>query len=217
MNTPVESKSQARPLTTTSYAVLAALALRDHSTYELAKQIRMGWRYFWPRAESNVYAEPKRLVAAGLAESRKESTGRRPRTVYAITDAGRAELAAWIGASSSPQRYESEAVLKLFFAENGSRDDMLASIRAIREDASAGIAHFQRIANLYAAGEGQYPDRFALTALVARLLGEQHAATVRWADWAEELISRWDEPAGADVGWGVDAIRATGEAFPSES
>jgi hypothetical protein len=63
----------------------------------------------------------------------------------------------------------------------------------------------------------QYPDRFALTALVARLLGEQHAATVRWADWAEELISRWDEPAGADVGWGVDAIRATGEAFPSES
>jgi PadR family transcriptional regulator, regulatory protein AphA len=216
MNTPVESKSQARRLTTTSYAVLAALALREHSTYELAKQIRMGWRYFWPRAESNVYAEPKRLVAAGLAESRKESTGKRPRTVYAITDAGRAELAAWLASPSSPHRYESEAVLKVFFAENGTLEDMLTSIRAIRDDALAGIEHFRRIADLYANGHGQYPDRFGLSALVARLLGEQHATTVRWADWAEQLISRWDGPAGEDVHWGIETIRATGEAFPVE-
>jgi DNA-binding PadR family transcriptional regulator len=98
-------------LTTTSYAGLAALALREHSTYELAKQIRMGWRYFWPRAESNVYAEPKRLVAAGLAESRKESTGKRPRTVYAITDAGRAELAAWLASPSSPVGFVNSVVV----------------------------------------------------------------------------------------------------------
>lgn len=217
MDTPVGSKSQARQLTTTSYAVLAALALREHSTYELAKQIRMGWRYFWPRAESNVYAEPKRLVAAGLAESRKEATGRRPRTVYAITDAGRGELAAWLASASSPQRFESEAVLKIFFAEHGTRDDMLASIRAIREDAVAGIGHFQAIADLYAAADGEYPERFALSALVARLLGEQHVATVRWADWATELISRWDEPVGADADWGVETIRATGDAYPGEA
>jgi DNA-binding PadR family transcriptional regulator len=217
MDTPVGSKSQGRQLTTTSYAVLSALALREHSTYELAKQIGMGWRYFWPRAESNVYAEPKRLVAAGLAESRKESTGRRPRTVYAITNAGRGELAAWLASASSPQRYESEAVLKIFFAENGTRDDMLGSIHAIRDEALAGIEHFQQIADLYAAGEGQYPDRFALSALVARLLGEQHAATVRWADWAAQLISGWDEPAGAGVNWGVEAIRTTGKAFPGDA
>ena len=131
MDTPVESKSQERALTTTSYALLAALALREHSTYELAKQIRMGWRYFWPRAESNVYAEPKRLVAAGLAASRKESTGERPRTVYSITEAGRRALTAWLASPSAGQRYESEALLKVFFAENGTLDDMLAAIRTL--------------------------------------------------------------------------------------
>jgi hypothetical protein len=95
-------------------------------------------------------------------------------------------------------------------------EDMLTSIRAICDDALAGIEHFRRIADLYANGHGQYPDRFGLSALVARLLGEQHATTVRWGDWAEQLISRWDEPAGADVHWGIETIRATGEAFPVE-
>jgi DNA-binding PadR family transcriptional regulator len=211
MNTPIESNNQERQLTTTSYAVLAALALRDHSTYELVKQIRLGWHYFWPRAESNVYAEPKRLVAAGLANSHKESTGGRPRTVYSITAAGRAGLAAWLASPSSRQRYESEAVLKAFFAENGTLDDLRTAIGSIRDDAAAAIEHFQHIADLYENGEGEYPNRFALSALVVRLLGEQHSASVRWADWAEQIITNWDQPAGADTGWGIRTIRATGQ------
>jgi DNA-binding PadR family transcriptional regulator len=216
MNTPDESKSQGRRLTTTSYAVLAVLALHDHSTYELTKQMRLGWRYLWPRAESNIYAEPKRLAAAGLAASREEWNGDRRRTVYSITDAGRAALHNWLAVPSAGQRYESEAVLKVFFGENGSREDMLASIRALREDASAAVARWQEIADLYEAGEGAHPDRFALSALVARLLGEQQAATVRWAAWAETVVSAWDESSAADVDWGVATIRATGEPFHAD-
>jgi PadR family transcriptional regulator, regulatory protein AphA len=211
MNTPIESKSQARRLTTTSYAVLAVLALRDHSTYALAKQMRFSLRYLWPRAESNVYAEPKRLVAAGLASSRVEWTGGRRRTVYSITGAGRVALTDWLATPSVPQRYESEAVLKILFGENGSLDDLLGSIRALREDAAAAVAHWQEIADLYAAGEGEYPDRFALSALVARLLGEQQAVTARWAQWAEEVVSGWGQPSVGDPNWGVATIRATGQ------
>ena len=118
MNTPDESKSQERPLTTTSYGVLSILALRDHSTYDLTRQMRMSLHYMWPRAESNVYAEPKRLVAAGLATSREEWTGSRRRTIYAITElgrggarrvAGRLELAPALrvgGAAQGPVRGE---------------------------------------------------------------------------------------------------------------
>jgi PadR family transcriptional regulator, regulatory protein AphA len=217
MNTPVESKSQERALTTTSYGVLSVLAIRDHSTYELTKQMRLSLHYMWPRAESNVYAEPKRLVAAGLAEAREEWRGGRRRTVYSISEAGRAALAAWLASPSSRQRYESEALLKIFFAENGTLEDMLAAIRALREDAAVQVDHWQQIADRYEAGEGENPNRFALSALVARLLGEQQAATVRWAEWAEALVSRWATPAGADAGWGVEAIRATGEGFPADS
>ncbi len=212
-NTPIESKKQARRPTTTSYAVLAMLALRDHSTYELTKQMQLSQHYLWPRAESNMYAEPKRLVAAGLAASREEWTGGRRRTVYSITETGRAELARWLSAPSSRPRYESEALLKVFFGENGSVDDMRASIRALREEATIAIEHWNGIADRYDSGEGDYPHRFALSALVARLLGEQQAATVRWAEWAERVVTAWGRPSPTDVEWGVDVIRSTGEPF----
>jgi len=213
-DTPVESKSQARTLTTTSFAVLCVLALRDHSTYELTKQMRMSMHYLWPRAESNVYAEPKRLVEAGLAASRTESTGRRRRTVYSITTAGREALADWLASPSGRQRYESESVLKVLFAENGTLDDMLDAIRAIGADAADGLAHWQRVADRYEAGEGEYPERFAVSGLVARLLGEQQAATARWAAWAEQVVSDWRTPAGPGPDWGVAAVRGTGGTFP---
>jgi PadR family transcriptional regulator, regulatory protein AphA len=214
MNTPNESKSQERPLTTTSYGVLSILALRDHSTYDLTRQMRISLHYMWPRAESNVYAEPKRLVAAGLASSREEWTGSRRRTVYSITDAGLAALAEWLASPSARQRYESEALLKVLFAENGTKDDLLATIRGIRDDAIAVRGHFLQFADVYEAGEGQYPDRFDLSALAARLLCEQQAATERWATWAEDVVSGWDEPSGAEVTWGIETLRASGEGFP---
>ena len=213
MNTPDESKSQDRPLTTTSFGVLCILALRDHSTYDLTRQMRISLHYMWPRAESNVYAEPKRLVAAGLATSREEWTGGRRRTIYSITPAGRRALAEWLASPSSRQRYESEALLKVLFAENGTKDDLLATIREIREDAMAVREHFLQFADVYEAGDGQYPDRFDLSALSARLLCEQQAATARWATWAEEVVSSWDGPSGADTTWGIETLRASGAGF----
>jgi DNA-binding PadR family transcriptional regulator len=215
MNTPIESKKQDRSLTTTSYAVLSLLAIRDHATYDLTKQMRLSLHYLWPRAESNVYAEPKRLVAAGLAEAREEWTGGRRRTIYTITQTGRTALAGWLSSPSSQQRYESEALLKVFFAENGTRDDLLATIRSIRVDARAAREHFQRAADPYERREGQHPWRFALSALAARLVAEQAATAERWATWAEDVVSHWDTPSPDDVEWGVQTLRAAGDPFPA--
>ena len=156
-------------------------------------------------------AEPKRLVTAGLAESHEEWNGGRRRTVYSITAAGRSALADWLASPSARQRYESEGVLKVFFAENGTLDDLLTSIRALREDAVAALEHFQRGRSLRGK-QGAVPERFALSALVARLLSEQQAATMRWAA---------GRAAGPRVGRavrggrrvGVKTLRATGEEF----
>jgi len=78
-------------LTTTSYALLGLLNIRPWTTYELTQQMRRNLHYFWPRAESNLYAEAKRLVDGGLAETSSDPVGQRPRTVYSITDLGRIE------------------------------------------------------------------------------------------------------------------------------
>src|SRR5918998_1658963 len=53
-------------LSTTSYAVLGLLGVRPWSTYELADQMSRALRWFWPRAQSNLYEAPKRLAAQGL-------------------------------------------------------------------------------------------------------------------------------------------------------
>jgi DNA-binding PadR family transcriptional regulator len=185
--------------------------MRDHSTYELAKQMQLSLHYFWPRAESNVYAEPKRLVAAGLARARQEQTGARSRTIYSITKAGRRALSTWLASPSGRSRYESEALLKVFFAENAGIDELLESIRALRDEAADAIEHFQAIVDRYECGEGNYPERFALSALVARLSSEHHAATLRWATWAEELVSTWQSPTAPGVPWGIELLRAVGE------
>ena len=80
-------------LTTTSYALLGLLAIRPWSTYELARQMQRDLRFCWPRTESNLYAEPKKLIAHGLASASSEPRGKRRRTVYSITAAGRQALA----------------------------------------------------------------------------------------------------------------------------
>ena len=213
-DTPVESYGQGRALTTTSFAVLAILAIRDHSTYQLTQQMKRSLHYLWPRAESNVYAEPKRLVVAGLAEAREQWTGDRRRTIYSITAAGRQALRRWLASPSSPQRYESEAALKAFFAENGSTQDLLGAIRALSADAAATIRHFRDLADQYERGKGEHPQRFALSGLVARLASEQQAATMRWAAWAEGEVAHWTSPSGPDPRWGVDALKKTGRPFP---
>ena len=70
----------AAALTPTSYSILGLLALKPWTTYELAQQMERALGQFWPRAESRLYEEPKKLVAHGLARASSEMVGKRPRT-----------------------------------------------------------------------------------------------------------------------------------------
>src|SRR3712207_3005910 len=110
--------------TTTSFAILGLLSVRDWTTYELAQQVRRSLRWFWPRTERKIYDEPKRLAADGLATATREYTGQRPRTVYGITAAGREELQRWLDLPPAPRTVEFEGMLKLFFADAGSLEQL---------------------------------------------------------------------------------------------
>jgi len=92
----------AKQLTTTSYAVLAQVAVHPWSTYELVQQRVRYFRYVWPRAESAIYREVKRLSTMGLLDGHKEHVGQRARTVYSITDKGREALREWLATPVSP-------------------------------------------------------------------------------------------------------------------
>ena len=108
-----------KQLSPTSFAILGLLSIQPFTTYELAQQMDRTLSWFWPRAASMIYEEPKKLVTVGLATSQVTFTGKRRSTVYKITDAGRAALRDWLDTPAAGMRMEFEAMLKVAFADAG--------------------------------------------------------------------------------------------------
>ena len=187
-------------LTSTSYAVLALLALQPWTTYQLARQMERSLGWIWPRAISRLYEEPKKLVAAGLAASRPGATGRRRSTVYTITPEGRQALAAWLAEPGSGPVLECEALVKIAYADQGSRDGLLANLAALVDDTTAKLHFGEMIAATYLEGRGPFPDRLPLSGLMWRFLWEYHVTMLRWARWARDEVQAWPEdPSQLDV------------------
>ena len=196
--------SQRSNLTTTSYVILGHLALRDWSTYELAQQMTRSTRWFWPRAQSKIYEEPKKLVAHGLATATREYTGRRPRTTYAITRKGRRALQHWLDEPTQFPSVEFDAAVKVQFAEQGTKAQLLATLRGAREHAERTRDEQLALAADLATTGGPFPDRLHVNELVTKFMLEQSDTVMRWADWATDQVTRWPDdiglPDGPEVG-----------------
>jgi DNA-binding PadR family transcriptional regulator len=167
--------------------------------------------FVWPRAESKLYEEPKNLVKHGLASVRTEHHGRRSRTVYAITDQGQAALQAWLSLPGAGPVLEFEGLLKVVFAEHGSKEQLLTNLRAIRAEAESILQFGARLAHEYLDHQGPFPERLHIHALVWRFLWESTKARLDWAIWAEAQVEQWPDthPGSEKDGWGLEIMRQT--------
>ena len=180
-----------KDLTTTSYAILGLLAVQPWTTYELAKQMEVSLHNFWPRAERKLYEEPRKLVAHGLAEMSREKVGRRPRTVYRITPDGRQALADWLDRPGAMPSLEFEALVKVFFAEQGTAGQLLATLEHIRQSAVRRQSVDARWAAHYLATGGRFPERLPVIILVGKLQAELNRTLSSWAEWACDAVTGW--------------------------
>jgi PadR family transcriptional regulator, regulatory protein AphA len=196
-------------LTATSYAILGLLAIKPWTTYELAKQMDRTLNRFWPRARSKLYEEPKKLVAQGLAIATPGVHGRRPRTVYSITPRGRHALVEWLATDSAPPVFESEHLLKVFYAESGSSENVLATLTNLRAWVHERTVHNVRVATSYLEGSGPYPERFPILVLTGRFLDDYLEMIDNWASWASEVVRTWPaEPRDATPDVAAMAVTA---------
>jgi PadR family transcriptional regulator, regulatory protein AphA len=179
-----------KPRTTTSFAILGLLSLRTWSTYELAKQVSRSLHWFWPRAERKLYDEPKALVADGLATASKSYTGERPRTVYEITDAGRAALTAWLDEPPAARVIEFEAMLKIFFADAGSIAQLVTTIGAVETSSRERLGELTAMIDAITT-HPEFPDRLHISALSLRLQFAQEAGALKWSQWARKEVESW--------------------------
>lgn len=180
-------------LTTTTYGVLGLLAVRPHSTYELTKAMGRSVGRVWPRAQSKLFEEPKKLVEHGYATAREDAVGRRPRTVYSITRSGRRALAAWLAEPGDGPALEFEGLVKLIFADHGTRDDALASVARARQWAVEMNAGNIEAGEKFAEGDGRYAERRATTLLVGAFLTDFYALVASWSDWAADEVAGWPD------------------------
>lgn len=183
--------STAAELTSTSYALLGLLAIKPWTTYELAQQMDRTLSRFWPRAKSKLYEEPKKLVARGLARSSTEVVGKRSRTIYAITPKGRRALSAWVAEPAEGPVLEFEQLMKVFFSDNGTTDDLLRQL-----DDARTWAHERTLVNIevgrsYLEDRSPFPERGAVNMIVGRFLDDFLETVDRWALWATEVIETW--------------------------
>ena len=184
-------------LTSTSYAILGLLAVKPWTTYELAQQMDRALGRFWPRAESKIYEEPKKLVAHGLAEATAEMVGKRSRTIYTITAQGREALAEWVPTPGSGPTIEFEQLIKVFFAEHGTRDDLLATLASVHDGSSERLAAAAAVPQAYLDGRGPFPERLPWLLLVGQFLVDFHLMVERWAEWASEIVTEWPDDLSA--------------------
>ena len=182
-----------KPLTTTSYAILGLLAIKPWTTYELAKQMEISLRNFWPRAERKLYEEPRKLVAHQLATVQRETVGKRPRSVYRITAAGRQALRAWLDEPGALASLEFETLIKVFFGEHGSKEQLLANLDRIYSQATARAVIDAQWAQHYLTTGGQFPQRLAVISLVGTLQAQLNHTILAWSGWARQLADGWPE------------------------
>lgn len=173
--------------------ILGLLALRRWSTYELTQQMRRSIPYYWPRAESHIYEEPRKLVEHGLATAKREFVGRRPRTIYAITERGRRALKRWLGEPGRAPVVEFEGLVKVLFAEQGTKEQLLATLRSIHDEADRTREHHEALAAELAGSGGPFPERLHVNALVFKFMWEQTNMVARWTAWAEHEVAGWPE------------------------
>ncbi|MGH2682143.1 MAG: PadR family transcriptional regulator [Actinomycetota bacterium] len=114
----------------TTYALLGLLDARSWTGYELTTQLRRSLRFVWPSSEGHLYREQKRLVDRGWATVTPEPVGKRHRKRYTITAAGRRAMREWLRTEPGEPRIEIEGLVRMFYGNQGSVEDMVRSMEA---------------------------------------------------------------------------------------
>lgn len=206
-------------LTTTSYAMLTQVAVRPWSSYELAQQRVRYFRYVWPRAESAVYREVKRLSSMGLLEGRKEYTGKRSRTVYSITDDGKEALRQWLGTPVAPFSMDFEAILRLFIAPLGTKDDIIGTLKQVHADNQEMLRFAGEVKQEFIDGINPTQDQVYLRALPVDFFISLLNTVDAWVQRSLAEIETWDDlmPSDEKNRRGLEKIRQMPVDTPGES
>ncbi|HMJ00804.1 MAG TPA: PadR family transcriptional regulator [Gaiellaceae bacterium] len=133
-------------LTPTARVILGMLKLGMRTGYDVKKAIDTSTRFFWTASYGQIYPELKRLRKAGLVHAKQEPRGRVKRTLYSLTPKGERALHDWLTDSENVLfEVRDEGLLRLFFGDLLSREEVLANLRVQQELFEIVLARFHEI------------------------------------------------------------------------
>src|SRR5262245_36869437 len=125
-------------------------------------------------------------------------TGARPRTVYTVTPSGREALRAWLDEAPAPPTLEFEGMVKVFFADGGTLEQLRATLASIAATSEARLAELEEKVRELALDDVPFVERVHLNALGLRFIIDHEQAMASWARWALDQTSTW--PSTTDPG-----------------
>jgi PadR family transcriptional regulator AphA len=176
-----------------SYVVLALVGRGGAGPHDLTRMMRQQGGLYWSAAESQWYAEPKRLERLGYLRSRKEPGRTTQRTHYVLTPAGEEALRAWAGEPSPLPRIQNEAIVRVLAGDLVGDEALRQSLAALREEVAAQRARFDA-ADEVAATLPHRERYLRLVHLLGRALLDAHDA---WLDAVDRELA---QPSSTEAG-----------------
>jgi DNA-binding PadR family transcriptional regulator len=116
------------------HAILTALLDGEASGYELAKHFDLSVANFWHALPAQLYPELNRLEADGMVDVTEVPQERRPtKRIFAVNDAGRAELRRWVNEPSRPFSLKDELMVRVRSGADTDPESILEALRARRD------------------------------------------------------------------------------------
>jgi PadR family transcriptional regulator, regulatory protein AphA len=148
-------------------------------------------RFFWPRAESRIFAQARRLEPRGLAETTTSYVGRRQRTTYSITPNGHAALREWLATPPRATTLECEALLRIMLADFADPSQVQVALAQVRADAHAILEVSRVVGPEYLRGDAPCQNQLHVRAHVLDFLSDHALMLLEWADRTEAITSEW--------------------------
>ena len=163
------------------HLLLGLLTSGERTGYELTGDFDTTLANVWAASHSQIYPELAKLEAGGLI--RKTEAGPRGSQRYAITDAGRTAVGAWLAGTTPVYSPRSERMARVFFLGLLPRDQAAQYLAQQERQHRANLARYRAYADACPlAGEW----RFHRIALEAGMRSE--TALAEWAAWAIEAL-----------------------------
>ena len=185
-----------------SHAIMTALIEDEMSGYDLARAFDSSIGFFWHASHQQIYRELRKLRDRGCVEQRIEARAGRPdRHLYALTDAGREALDAWVLDADRGRLQESkdDLYIRLYNLSPGNLEHLRGTLLARREAMMQRLFLYERIRVRHYGRPGELPLRrrgVYLALLGGIMQGESYLA---WCDRALDLLAR-----SAAAGAGAD-------------